>query len=231
MTRAIRLDVFSDYLCPWCYNAAVRLSDVQQRYGDRLGVHWRAFPLIADTRPGRLCTEQTRQGRERVGAEEPRAQFVLPAVGTELPASSMPALTAAKAAERQGADAFARFHHGVFAAHFRDNVDISRPDVLWRVAEAGGLDMQRFQQDCAGSEPYNAVLHDYAEAVSWFGVSALPTVIFNEKVSLVGAVHTEQYRLLIEWMLAGEPGGLIPLDFSDPVTSAAGQSAVGRIAT
>jgi hypothetical protein len=29
-------------------------------------------------------------------------------------------------------------------------------------------------------------------------------------------------------MLAGEPGGLIPLDISDPVTSAAGQSPVGQ---
>ncbi len=229
MTGAIRLDVFSDYLCPWCYNAAVRLHDVQQLYGDRLDVHWRAFPLIADTRPGRLCTEQTRQARARVGAEEPRAQFVLPGPGTELPASSVPALTAAKAAEGQGAGAFAAFHHGVFAAHFRDNLDISRADVLWRLAQASGLDMPRFQQDCAGGEPYQAVLHDYAEAVSWFGVSALPAVVFNEKVSLVGAVPVEQYRLLIEWMLAGEPGGLIPLDFSAPATSAAGQSAVGHL--
>ena len=30
MTAPVRLDVFSDYLCPWCYNAAVRLRDVQQ---------------------------------------------------------------------------------------------------------------------------------------------------------------------------------------------------------
>ena len=75
-------------------------------------------------------------------------------------------------------------------------------------------------------EPHRAVLRDYAEAVAWFGVSALPTVVFNEKVSLVGAVAVEQYRLLLDWMLAGEPGGLIPLDFSDPATGAAGQSPV-----
>ena len=37
-----------------------------------------------------------------------------------------------------------------------------------------------------------------------------------------------QYRLLIDWMLAGEPGGLIPLDFTDPSTRAAGQSPVGE---
>ncbi len=32
----VRLDVFSDYLCPWCYNAAVRLREIQQAYGDRV---------------------------------------------------------------------------------------------------------------------------------------------------------------------------------------------------
>jgi hypothetical protein len=50
---------------------------------------------------------------------------------------------------------------------------------------------------------------------------------FGEKVSLVGAVPVAQYRLLIDWMLTGQPGGLIPLDFSDPATSAAGQSPTG----
>lgn len=205
----------------------MRLSDVEALYGARIEVHWRTFPLIADTRPGRTSTQQTRDSRQRAAAEELRALFELPPVGTELASSSIPALTAAKAAERQGAIAFALFHRALFAAHFRDNLDIGHADVLWRVAARSGLDMTRFEADCATGEPYQAVLHDYAEAVAWFGVTALPTVVFNEKVSLVGAVPTERYRLLIDWMLAGEPGGLIPLDFSDPVQSGAGQSAVG----
>jgi hypothetical protein len=39
-------------------------------------------------------------------------------------------------------------------------------------------------------------------------------VIFNEKVSLVGAVPVERYRAILDWILAGEPGGLllIPAD-------------------
>ena len=204
----------------------MRLSDIEHAYGGRVEVRWRAFPLIPDTRPGRRSTPQTGGSRERAGTEEPRARFAMPPPGIELPASSVPALTAAKAAERQGADAFAAFHLALFAAHFGDNLDIGRPDVLWRLAEACGLDMTRFQRDCAGGEPHRAVLEDYAEAAAWFGVSALPTVIFNEKVSLVGAVPVERYRLLVDWILAGEPGGLIPLDWSEPTASAAGQSPV-----
>ena len=224
MTVPVRLDVFSDYLCPWCYNAAVRLREVQQAYGDRVRVHWRTFPLIPGEQPDRRVTQKTREGRQRVGAEEPRACFAPPELDTPLPSSSIPALTAAKCAERQGAAVFERFHERLFTAHFGDNLDISRPEVLRTLARQVDLDVARFEADYAG-EAYEAVLHDCAEGAAWFGVSGLPTVILNEKLSLVGAVPTERYRLLIDWILAGEPGGVIPLT-ADPASVAAGQSVV-----
>ena len=223
MTAPVRLDVFSDYLCPWCYNAAVRLRDVRQAYGDRVSVHWRTFPLIPGEQPDRRVTEKTREGRRRIGAEEPRADFVPPEIDTPLPSSSIPALTAAKCAERQGAHAFERFHERLFTAGFRDNLDIGRPEVLRRLARETGLDLTRFETDYAG-EAYEAVLRDCAEGAAWFGVSGLPTVILNEKLSLVGAVPTERYHLLIDWVLAGEPGGVIPL--TDTPGVPAGQSVV-----
>jgi predicted DsbA family dithiol-disulfide isomerase len=211
MTGPLRLDVFSDYLCPWCYNAAVRIGDVEAEYAGRVRVEWRAFPLIPDRQAGRRVTEKTRLGRRKVAAEEPRALFVAPEVDTELPASSVPAQTAAKCAGRQGPDAFARFHQALFVAHFRDNLDVSRRDVLWALAAGCGLDVARFEADYASGEAYQAVLHDCAEGAAWFGVSALPTVIFDEKLSLVGALPAERYRALIDWFLAGQPGGVIPL--------------------
>jgi len=69
------------------------------------------------------------------------------------------------------------------------------------------------------------VLRDCAEGAAWFGVSGLPTVILNEKLSLVGAVPAERYRLLIDWILAGEPGGVIPLPAAT-ASATAGQSRV-----
>ena len=202
----------------------MRLCDIQQAYGDRVRVHWRTFPLIPGEQPDRHVTQKTRDGRQRVGAEEPRACFVPPEIDAPLPSSSIPALTAAKCAERQGEGAFARFHERLFAAHFRDNLDIGRPDVLRTLARESALDLARFETDYAG-EAYEAVLRDCAEGAAWFGVSGLPTVILNEKLSLVGAVPAERYHLLIDWILAGEPGGVIPLT-ADTASAAAGQSRV-----
>ncbi len=205
----------------------MRLDDIRRAYGDRLRIRWRAFPLIPDRQPGRRCTPKTREGRQRAADEEPRALFVPPELDTELPSSSVPALTAAKCAERQGEASFARFHERLLAAHFGDNLDISRPDVLSRLARQCGLDVARFEADYAGGDAYQDVLHDCAEAVGWFGVSALPTVIFDEKLSLVGAVPAERYRDMIDWILAGQPGGVIPLTDTGTAASTPGQSIVG----
>ena len=153
--------------------------------------------------------------------------FVPPEPESELPASSIPALTAAKCAERQGNASFERFHQRLFVAHFHDNLDISRQDVLWDLAGECELDMARFQNDYANGEAYQAVLQDYAEGAAWFGVSALPTVIFNEKLSLVGAVPAERYRSMLDWILAGEPGGIIPLGTVPAGPEEPGQSIVG----
>jgi predicted DsbA family dithiol-disulfide isomerase len=203
----------------------VRLREIEQAYGDRVRVHWRAFPLIPGEQPGRRVTEKTRSGWQRVAAEEPRACFAPPALDARLPASSIPALTAARCAERQGPDAFARVHERLFTALFRDGLDIGRADTVRGLAREAGLDVARFEADYAG-EAYESVLSDCAEGAAWFGVSALPTVILNEKLSLVGAVPAERYRLMIDWILAGEPGGVIPL--AAPAAAAApGQSRVG----
>lgn len=189
----------------------MRLRELAEAYGDRIRIHWRAFPLIPDQRPGRLVTDKTQEGRRRAAAEEPRASFAAAEIGIELPASSVPALIAVKCAERQGEGAFLRLHERLFLAHFRDNLDVGRADVLRRLANESGLDVAQFERDYAGRAAYDAVLHDYAEGVAWFGVSAVPTVIFDEKVSVVGAVPAEHYRVMVEWILAGEPGGLVPL--------------------
>jgi predicted DsbA family dithiol-disulfide isomerase len=198
----------------------VRLREIEQAYGDRVRIHWRAFPLIPGQQPDRRVTDRTREGWRRAGAEEPRACFVPPPLDAPLPASSIPALTAAKCAERQGA--LPALHERLFTAFFRDGLDIGRPAVLRALAGECGLDLARFEADYGG-EAYEAVLHDCAEGTAWFGVSGLPTVVLNEKLSVVGAVPAERYRLLIDWALAGEPGGVIPL----PAEAGGGRSAVG----
>jgi predicted DsbA family dithiol-disulfide isomerase len=139
----------------------------------------------------------------------------------------VPALTAAKCAEAQGPAAFDRFHRRLFAAHFGENLDIGQPAVLWRLARECGLDVDRLARDYASGEAYQAVLHDYAEGAAWFGVSAVPTVVLDEKLSLVGAVPAGRYRALIDWLEAGAPGQVIALRPGPGEATAPGSGAPG----
>jgi hypothetical protein len=45
MADQVTLLVWSDYLCPWCYNAAVRLRRIEQEFQGRVALEWRSFLL------------------------------------------------------------------------------------------------------------------------------------------------------------------------------------------
>ena|SRR5262245_4838163 len=46
--------------------------------------------------------------------------------------------------------------------------------------------MARFERDYAGGDAYQSALTDYAEGTAWFGVSAIPAVIFMRTALTLG---------------------------------------------
>ena len=42
--------VYSDYLCPWCFNAFVRLTEIEEEYGSKVDFDWRCYLLRPDPR-------------------------------------------------------------------------------------------------------------------------------------------------------------------------------------
>src|SRR5262249_21906184 len=45
MGAPVRLIVWSDYLCPWCYVAATRLHRLREEFGDQVELEWRSYLL------------------------------------------------------------------------------------------------------------------------------------------------------------------------------------------
>ena len=67
---AVRLVVYSDFLCPWCWNAATRLASVQEQLGGDLEIEWRSYLLRPSANPaGREAPGPLvhRAGREAPG--------------------------------------------------------------------------------------------------------------------------------------------------------------------
>ncbi|MDQ3309649.1 MAG: DsbA family protein, partial [Gemmatimonadota bacterium] len=47
----VRITVWSDYVCPFCYLEEPVLDRIREEYGNRLEVEWKAFELRPDPVP------------------------------------------------------------------------------------------------------------------------------------------------------------------------------------
>jgi len=198
----------------------VRLQRIKAEYGEQVSISWKSYPLLPQSVPGRRPSAHTQEGRLRAARQEPSIVFK-PWGSADLPSSSLPALESAKCAERQGAETMERFHMLLFRAYFEESRDISRRQVLVELAEEAGLAVEQFEAELNSGAQRSVVMREYAEAVARFGVSSIPTAILNEKLALIGAVPIEEYRHLIDGMLAGEPGGVAP--WAEPQDKEPGQ--------
>lgn len=116
---------------------------------------------------------------------------------------SMPGLLACKAAEFQGGqeahwDMFDRVQH----AHAVEARNIADLEVLRACARDVGLDVARWEQDYHSPEVWAAVKRDLEEARR-HGVHAVPTLIFDDRWMVQGAVPEAVLRRFIEDILAG----------------------------
>ncbi len=145
------------------HNAAVWL-DRAGAAGFEIDVTWRAFVL----------DEIGRQGGSPMWERPPGER-----------GRSLPSLIAAKAALRQGAEAFDRFHLAVLAArHDGGRMRLDRTEPLIELARAQGLDADRMARDLDDPALAAEVAADHTEAAGEHGVFGTPTFLFESGQSV-----------------------------------------------
>jgi predicted DsbA family dithiol-disulfide isomerase len=157
-------------------------------------VVWKSF-ILRDEDPTITFDAYRRGHWLRAGAYEPEAVFVPWRGEARYPTWGVPALVAAKAAERQGK--FDAYHMACFKAMFTDSRDISDPQVLVAIAGEVGLDTERFTADLHDRSLPEGVLAEHREAVERFGIGAIPSVVIEGQV-IQGAVPEEVYVRAID---------------------------------
>jgi predicted DsbA family dithiol-disulfide isomerase len=203
MPPIVRLVVYSDFLCPWCWNAATRLASVQQSIGPAAAIEWKSYLLRPRPEPGRDL-EKFRaytQGWRRVAEDEPRAPFVPWASDAGPPSHSIPAHVVAKAAGALGEEAGARVRDRLFRAYFTESRDISDRATLAALWSEAGLDAAAF---AASEDPAleRSVFADHDEAVA-FGATGVPAARLAEMdFVLVGAQPEAVYQRWLTRALA-----------------------------
>jgi len=196
--------VWSDVLCPWCYNAAVCLERVREDVAAEidLELRWKSYLLRPNPEPRPF--EKFRRYTEswmRPASQADSGEFRVWATDEDPPSHSVPPAVAVKAAARQGK--FSRYHHAIMHAYFSRNLNVTAPETMLRVAAECGLDTEAFARDFDDPALTRAVADDHNEAVR-LGISGVPCVLLEGGIQLPGSQDRNVYRKVLDRLLARE---------------------------
>lgn len=207
MAERVELVVWSDYLCPWCYVATVRLDRLQAEFGDRLRLEWRTFLLRPHPDPNRTLEafRAYTQSWLRPASEADAPPFRPWATDEGPPSHSVPPHVVAKAAGTLGAAAFRAMHARLLRAYFEENRDITKADTLLALWRDVGLPEDAFARV---GEPamLDRVVAEHNDAVRR-DVNGVPAVMLvGTDTPMSGALPYDSYRRWVERRLAQEIG-------------------------
>jgi len=192
------LEVFSDYVCPWCYLASARVARLKKEHGVKVEmVH---FPLHPETpAQGKSLVElfagrgydiasMQAQMRARMQAEG------LPYGDRKMTYNSRLAQELGKWADTQpGGEAI---HDALFRAYFVDGRNIGDPEVLVQIAESVGLPGDEAREVLSKRSFKAAVDADWGKSRE-YGVTGVPTFVAGGR-GVVGAQPYEVLEQLVE---------------------------------
>jgi predicted DsbA family dithiol-disulfide isomerase len=202
---ALRLEVFSDYLCPWCHLAAHRLARLEAEHAGALALVWRSYLLRPRPQPGRDLHEFVRytQGWLRPAAEPDAPRFRVWESSEGPPTHSLPPHVVARAARRRGERAGRAMHERLLRAYFEENRDISREPVLAELWADCGLAAADFEATRDPELVRETILdHDAAVELGITGVPALR--VAGSDAFVMGAQPLAVLRRWTERLLAQE---------------------------
>ncbi|HET7363509.1 MAG TPA: DsbA family oxidoreductase [Burkholderiales bacterium] len=193
MSQPVRLEVFSDYVCPWCYLASARVARLRQEHGVKVEmVH---FPLHPETPAQGKSLEELFAGR---GYDIPKMQAQmharmqaegLPYGDRKMTYNSRLAQELGKWADTQpGGEAI---HDALFRAYFVDGRNIGDPAVLVQVAQSIGLPGDKAREVLDKRSFKAAVDADWQKSRD-YGVTGVPTFVTGGR----GVVGAQPYEVL-----------------------------------
>jgi predicted DsbA family dithiol-disulfide isomerase len=218
----MRIEIWSDVVCPWCYIGKRRfeqaLADFPGR--DEVEVVYRSFEL--DPRAPDRGTESVVEALGRkYGGGAPAGRRMVDQVSqaaTEVGLDfdfadathnrTLDAHRLLHLALLEGGPALqARLKEAFLAAYFTQGRSMGDLVVLRQVASAVGLDPQRVDEVLASDEFSQDVRDDIDQARA-FGISGVPFFVVDEKLGVSGAQPVEVFAQTLEQAWAESRRGL-----------------------
>ncbi len=208
----MRLEIFSDVVCPWCYIGKKRFDRAVSNLATaeinlNLEVHYRPFQLDP-TAPLDAPTPVRNAYAKKFGTAE-RADEILKHVTTIAATEGinfrMDIAVRANTSRAHRLIALSqtteldhtKLKESLMVAYFCNGQDISNIDTLIDIALNFGLDKKQVIEmlnSDLGSQQFETELHRATE----LGVTAVPTYVFNNQWSVPGAQDTETFERVLK---------------------------------
>jgi predicted DsbA family dithiol-disulfide isomerase len=172
----VRIVVWSDYVCPFCYLEYPVLDRVKSELGEQVEIDWRAFELRPEPTPtldpnGEYLHRVWNQSVYPM-AQERGITLRLPPVQPY----SRKAHEAAEFARQEGK--LEEMNRALFKAFFEDGRDLASLDVLLDVGQSVGLDTKALR-DALESGRYTQKVTEDERIAQEIGISGVPALVIS----------------------------------------------------
>ena len=208
----MRIEIWSDVVCPWCYIGKRRLETALAgfEHRDEVEIVWRSFQLdpAAPLVPEQTVAESLGQkygggleaGRQMVERVEAVAaeEGLLFRLGEAQRVNTVDAHRLLHLAHAQGGPGLqSLLKEELLAAYFLRAENVADHDLLRRTAEKAGLAVNRVEEVLAGREYADAVEADIREAAS-LGATGVPFFVVDRSFGVSGAQPAEVFGQVLE---------------------------------
>ncbi|MBM7810289.1 DsbA family oxidoreductase [Saccharothrix algeriensis] len=197
----MRVDIWSDLVCPWCYIGTTRfhraLEDFEHR--DRVEVVYRSFELDPTREPGRtepvtrMLTD--RYGPQGAGMDDQVAELARAdglgyrtdrEVGSTLDAHRLLHLAARHGLQR-------RLLAALFEGHFAEGASLFTPEALVGFAERVGLDPDEARRVLHDPDAYLEPVRADEQEAARLGAGGVPFFVVDGRYGVSGAQPVETF--------------------------------------
>lgn len=170
----IRITVWSDYVCPFCYLEEPVLERIRNAWGEAVDLQWRAFELrptpVPTLDPDGEYLHTVWNRTVYPMARERGMTLTLPPVQPR----SRDALELAELAREKGR--FDEAHRALFKAFFEDGLDLGDIDILVKIGTSICLDREELRA-ALEQETYRERVVEAEHQAAELGVTAVPTMM------------------------------------------------------
>jgi len=195
----LRLTLFTDYICPFCYIGDLRLQRLKKDF-DVL-INFRFIEIHPDTPQQGTTVDSLDYSHEQWqgmmdGLVEMAEEEGITLAPVKLLANSHRALLLAEAVKKEGREIFYKFNQALYEQYFLQGKNIGDDVVLRNIAQVSGVSDEVI--DAAWIDPeYEKTLQMNMSMAVKAGVTGTPTFFIGQQ-RLTGAVSTSKLRQAAE---------------------------------